>query len=157
MNLTPKQEAFCQAHIETGNASEAYRRAYNAENMKPETVHRTAKEMLDNPKISARLEELMAGHLERHKLTVDTVLEGLLKEARHDGDGSTHSARVQAWTQLGKHLAMFTDKQELTGKDGGPIETKDKADLKELPTDVLTELRAIATRIDNGDKESTTH
>ena len=31
--LTPKQEAFVLAYIETGNASEAYRRAYNAENM----------------------------------------------------------------------------------------------------------------------------
>jgi phage terminase small subunit len=28
MILTPKQEAFAQAYIETGNASEAYRRAY---------------------------------------------------------------------------------------------------------------------------------
>ncbi|MHA0947931.1 terminase small subunit [Enterobacter ludwigii] len=26
--LTIKQEAFCQAYIETGNASEAYRRGY---------------------------------------------------------------------------------------------------------------------------------
>lgn len=28
--LTPKQEAFAQAYVETGNASGAYRRAYNA-------------------------------------------------------------------------------------------------------------------------------
>ena len=26
--LTPKQEAFCRAYVETGNASEAYRQAY---------------------------------------------------------------------------------------------------------------------------------
>ena len=37
--LTPKQEAFCQAYIETGNASEAYRTAYAADRMKPEAVH----------------------------------------------------------------------------------------------------------------------
>ena len=29
-NLTPKQEKFCQKYIEMGNASEAYRQAYNA-------------------------------------------------------------------------------------------------------------------------------
>ena len=28
--LTQKQENFCLAYIETGNASEAYRKAYNA-------------------------------------------------------------------------------------------------------------------------------
>ncbi|MGL4546014.1 MAG: terminase small subunit, partial [Plesiomonas sp.] len=38
--LTEKQEKFCKALIETGNQSEAYRRAYNTENMKPESVNR---------------------------------------------------------------------------------------------------------------------
>ena len=31
--LTEKQEAFCRAFVETGNASEAYRRSYDAKNM----------------------------------------------------------------------------------------------------------------------------
>lgn len=48
--LTPKQEAFAQRFVETGNASEAYRQAYNAEAMKAETVHRKAKELMDNGK-----------------------------------------------------------------------------------------------------------
>jgi len=39
---TQKQENFCLAYIECGNASEAYRRAYDAEYMKPETVRGTA-------------------------------------------------------------------------------------------------------------------
>jgi phage terminase small subunit len=42
--LTQRQEKFCLAYIETGNASESYRRAYNAENMKPVTINRKAKE-----------------------------------------------------------------------------------------------------------------
>ena len=29
MNITPKQEAFAQKYIECGNASEAYRHAYD--------------------------------------------------------------------------------------------------------------------------------
>lgn len=29
--------------------------------------------------------------------------------------------------RLGKHLKLFTDKVELTGKDGGPVETADKS------------------------------
>lgn len=60
MKLTPKQEAFCLAYLETGNASEAYRRAYSAENMKPETVNRNAKALLDHNKIATRLAELRA-------------------------------------------------------------------------------------------------
>ena len=38
---TFKQTAFIDAYIETGNVSEAYRRAYNTEHMKPATVNRT--------------------------------------------------------------------------------------------------------------------
>lgn len=32
LGLIPKQEAFCEAYIGTGNASEAYRCAYDVEN-----------------------------------------------------------------------------------------------------------------------------
>jgi phage terminase small subunit len=79
--LTPKQEAFCLKYIETGNASEAYRHAYDAEGMKPETVNRTAKELLDNPKIAARLQEIKAAHLKRHGVTIDRVLSEFAKLA----------------------------------------------------------------------------
>ena len=48
-SLTIKQENFCQVYVETGNASEAYRRAYDAKNMKSETVRRTAKELPEKP------------------------------------------------------------------------------------------------------------
>lgn len=81
MTLTPKQEKFCQLYIETGNASEAYRVSYDAENMKPATINRKAKELLDNGKISARVAELQATHRKRHEVTVDTITKEL-EEAR---------------------------------------------------------------------------
>ena len=46
LKLTIKQEAFARAYVETGNASEAYRRAYNAENMKQESIAVRACELL---------------------------------------------------------------------------------------------------------------
>jgi hypothetical protein len=49
-----KQEAFALAYLETGN--EAYRRAYDAGGMKPASVNREASVLLDNPKITTRLE-----------------------------------------------------------------------------------------------------
>ncbi|WP_329760616.1 terminase small subunit [Stenotrophomonas geniculata] len=79
--LTPKQESFCQRYLETGNASEAYRLCYSAEKAKPETVNRSAKELLDNPKIAARLSELRAEALVGHSVTVASLLKEL-EEAR---------------------------------------------------------------------------
>lgn len=40
----------------------------------------------------------------------------------------THD-KVKALELLGRHVGMFTDKVELTGKDGGPIATKTERDL----------------------------
>lgn len=84
MALTAKQDAFALAYLETGNASEAYRRAYSAENMKPETVNRTAKELLDNPKITARLAELNAAAVSAAVMTRQEALERLSTFARTD-------------------------------------------------------------------------
>lgn len=77
MKLTIKQENFCNYYIETGNASEAYRRAYSAEKMKDETVNRVAFDLLNNPKIAARIKELQAELKAASDITKERVLEEL--------------------------------------------------------------------------------
>lgn len=102
--LTQKQEAFCLAYIETGNASEAYRRAYNAANMKPETVNRKAKELLDNGKIAARLKELNEKAVSAAVMTRQEALERLSRFARID---------LADLVEFGEH--------ELGDEDGRPV------------------------------------
>lgn len=112
------------AYVETGNASEAYRRSYNAEKMKPETVNRNAKALMDNNKVATRVQELRAAHVERHEITVDDLIREL-EEARSiamSGERQQPAAMVAASMGKAKLLGMLTDKTELTGKDGGPIE-----------------------------------
>ena len=109
--MTPKQEAFCLAYIETGNASEAYRRAYNAENMKPETVNRKAKDLLDNGKIRARLAELREPILERHGDTVDSLLVELEKARARALEVDRPAAAVSA--TMGKARLLGLDRQQL--------------------------------------------
>lgn len=82
--LTAKQEKFCLAYLKTGNASEAYRRSYACKSMKPETINRTAKELLDNPKITARLEELNKKAVTDAVMTRQEALERLSSIARID-------------------------------------------------------------------------
>lgn len=84
VSLTPKQEKFCHAYLKAGNASEAYRLAYDAEKMKPETINRTAKELLDNPKIAARLAELNKMAVTDAVMTRQEALERLSRFARTD-------------------------------------------------------------------------
>ena len=114
--LTPKQAAFCMAFIETGNASEAYRQAYDAQKMKPETVNRAAKELLDNPKITARLSQLNSMHAERHKFTVDDMIAQLDEDRAFARELEKPSAAVSASMGKARVYGFLTDKVELSGK-----------------------------------------
>lgn len=120
-DLTPKQEAFAQAFVELGNASEAYRLAYDAENMKPESVHRTAKEVYDNPKVASRIAELRGELVERHRLTVDDLIREL-EEARSAalfGEKPQAAAMVAATMGKAKILGLEApSKIDHTSSDG---------------------------------------
>lgn len=109
--LTPKQEKFCKVYRETGNASEAYRQSYDAENMNPNTINRRAFDVLENGKIKARLSELGAATAKRHAITVDDLL-AELEEARQAALGceSPQSAAAVGAT-MGKAKLLGMDKQ----------------------------------------------
>ncbi|MBH1918912.1 terminase small subunit [Serratia surfactantfaciens] len=124
MTLTIKQEAFCQAYIETGNASEAYRSSYAAENMKPDAIHVQASKLLDNPKIALRVAELRGEIKERHSVTVDSLL-AELEEARQAAlTAETPQSSAAVAATLGKAKLTGLDKQiiEHTGPGGGAIQ-----------------------------------
>jgi len=56
--LTPKQDAFCQAICDGMSQSDAYRRAYDAEKMKPESVNNLAYRLIEKVEIKSRIKEL---------------------------------------------------------------------------------------------------
>lgn len=124
INLTPKQESFCQLYIELGNASEAYRQSYDADSMNENTVNRKAKELLDNGKITARLDQIRKEHSKRHNITVDSLLLELeeARQAAFEGERPQVSAAVSA--TMGKAKLLGLDKQviEHTGPNGGAID-----------------------------------
>lgn len=121
--LTPKQEAFCAAYIETGNASEAYRRSYSAEKMKPATVNRSAKELLDNRNITARLKELQAPMIEEAQLTYGSHLKRLAELAEAAAKAGQFSAAITAEVNRGKVAGLYIEKKQVTGADGGPMQS----------------------------------
>lgn len=115
--VTEQQEKFCRAFVETGNASESYRRAYNTEKMSPTTVNRKASELLDNGSITARLEQLRQVHAKRHNVTVDSLVAELeeIKQIALAAETPQTSAAVSA--VMGKAKLTGLDKQvvEMTG------------------------------------------
>ncbi len=119
--LTLKQEAFCQAYIQNGgNASEAYRTAYDAGKMKAETIQNNAYKLLQNNDVATRVAELRAAIEERHQITMDDLI-GELEEARSQAIGLNVpqlSVAVSATMGKAKMLGFLSDKVELSGKVG---------------------------------------
>lgn len=113
--LTQKQENFCLAYIETGNASEAYRRAYNAKGMKPETVNNKAYALLKKGEIGARLEELRSPVIKNAQVTLEQHLKDLeeLRElAKEDGK---YGPAIQAEIARGKASGLYVEHAKIDG------------------------------------------
>lgn len=132
MGLTAKQEGFCLAYLETGNASEAYRRAYDAENMKPETVNKRASELLDNGAIAGRLAELRGPVVKAAQMTLEAHLEALKVLRDRAAEAGQYGAAITAETNRGKAAGLYTERHELTGANGGPVETVTRIELVAL-------------------------
>ncbi len=71
--LTPKQERFVQEYLLSGNATEAYKKAYTTGKMKPATINRNAKANLDNNKISTRIRQLRTAMAKRAEIDQDRL------------------------------------------------------------------------------------
>ena len=103
--MTIKQELFAQAYIETGNASEAYKRAYNTQ-ANANTVNRKASQLLKHPEVIKLLADLQAIHRQRHTITIDNVI-AELEEARQTAKQvGNASAMVSATMGKAKLLGL---------------------------------------------------
>jgi phage terminase small subunit len=58
--LTPKQERFACLYVLLGNASEAYRQAYEPKTMSAKTINETASRLVSHHKVAARIAQLQA-------------------------------------------------------------------------------------------------
>lgn len=116
--VTEQQEKFCRVFVETGNASEAYRQAYNAKNMGANTIAVKASNLLDKDNVTVRLQQLREVHQKRHNVTVDSIV-AELEEARQMAlNAATPQTSAAVAASMGKAKLYGLDKQliELSGE-----------------------------------------
>lgn len=125
--LTQKEENFCRKYFECGNASEAYRYAYNCANMKPNTIHRNAHALLKSNYVAARLQYYKENMEEALGLSKQKVL------AEHRKIAFSDATRIRdGWMSL-KDFNALTDEEracirsikttqrKLVNQDGGTV------------------------------------
>lgn len=116
--LTQKQEAFALAYINTGNASEAYRQAYNVKTGKAESVHECACRVFRNVKVASRIKELQTMAAEQSVYTLSEHLTRLKELSEKSEAEAKFSEAIKAEELRGRASGFYTDKVEHSGGVG---------------------------------------
>jgi phage terminase small subunit len=72
--LTPKRENFAREYVALGCAAKAYRAAFDASAMAPETVRKRASELLADGAVKGLVTAIRAELAQRHGVTLDKLL-----------------------------------------------------------------------------------
>ena len=109
-DLTQKQQRFVDEYLVDLNATQAAIRAGYSQ----KTAYSIGAENLQKPLMRTAIAARQRETARNLTLSREDVVAGLHREATLGGAGSSHSARVSAWGQLGKHLGMFGDEIDIT-------------------------------------------
>lgn len=135
--LSARQRKFCELYLQGKSATDAYREAYGDK----KSAGKSASRLLKNARIIAYMHELRKEQRDRLFLDENLVaveLVDLYRKAAKERpvmkwNPDTHQMEetgeyqfdgrtaAKALELLGKHLGMFVDKNEISGKDNGPV------------------------------------
>ena len=108
--LTPKQEKFIQNIVKGMSQRQAYKDAYNAENMKDETIDSEASILFNDQKISERYKELIQ-QLEDETLMTAIEKRRMLREMAVNKENSV-TDRIKAIDTDNKMTGEYVTKVE---------------------------------------------
>lgn len=110
--LTAKQAAFVNAYLKTRNAT----RSAIAAGYSKRSATTEGPRLLENAGVAKAIAALTLKAAKRAEVTAADVLEGLRREAEGLGEDTCSSARISAWSWLGKALQLFTENVHHTGE-----------------------------------------
>lgn len=148
--LTGKQEKFCQCVADGMTQADAYRTAYNAGKMKPDTVHVKASTLMADGKIAGRVRELREALAEKVLWTRAqsvAVLSGVATNCTGEVKPSEQVSAVKELNAM--HGFNAPAKVDLMNSDGSMA--RQMIDASALSQQTLTELLHARSKTDQPD------
>lgn len=128
--LTIKQEKFCNKYLECGNASEAYRFAYDCSRMTDKQIWEEASKLLSSPKVAQRIDYLKSHLAEAAGISALQIIREHQKIAFSD------ATRIRnGWMSL-KDFEALTDEEKACIKS---VETKQTKRVTPMGEEVIDE------------------
>ena len=119
---TVKKDKFAQLVVELGDQSDAYRGAYDAKNMKPETIRKRAYELMKDGYVAGRIDELRGEAAKAHRCTVESLLIKL--------DTAYDTALASETPQCSAAVSAVMAQAKLCGLDKQLVELSGGVDVK---------------------------
>ena len=118
MSLTPRRIRFCVEYVKSRNAVQAYVNAGFSEKSAAQGVSR----LLQDVEVREEIAKRTKAGVEFSDLTVAEVINGIREVTLLAKADENWQAALKGLELEGRYLAMFTEKRELSGKNGGPIQ-----------------------------------
>ena len=148
-NLTLKQNRFCLEYVRLGGNGQgpnAYRLAYDTDNMGDSAVRSEAWKLLQNPLIAKRILDLEQAYLETASLSPEAVIADLSEDRRLAYKHGQASSAVAVTKLKGQHIGMWPNKTELqvTGTVTHQLSEASVDELRTMLEDVRRQKQALS-------------
>lgn len=141
--LSPKMLSFVNEYFVDLNGSEAVLRA----GYKTKNPNRIAAELLLHPLVKAEIEQRMKKQEKKAEIRAEYLINKLVRIIEATEEDNPQAA-LRAIELAGKSIALWKERQEISGPDGGAIEMEQR--VKEDVADFKGRIASIATRQGKG-------
>jgi phage terminase small subunit len=142
--LTPKMQSFVNAYFGVANFNGL--KAMELSDYKCTTkysLHRTYAELMNHPLVKAEIEKRLEKRERASEVKAEYLINKLI-EIIEDTQIDNPQAALRAIELAGKSIALWKERQEITGADGGAI--RHEQEVKETAADFTSRISSLAKR-----------
>lgn len=140
--MTPKREAFCQAIVSGVTQADAYRTAYAAGKMKPETIQKRASELMADGEVKGRVDELRKPVVEKLQYGLEQAMMEAAEAFQVAKSKENGGAMVAAVTLRSKLNGLLVERSEVKT---GPLDGVAHDELKQIEDAISALLKSGST------------
>ena len=142
--LTPKMMSFINAYFGEANFNQLKAMELSDYNCKTKrSIHQTAAELMNHPLVREEIEKRYEQRQKKSEITADYLLNKLLAIIGAEEEEKT-ADRLRAIELAGKAIALWKERQEVSGPDGGAIQHEQH--VKESVADFTSRISSLVKR-----------